>query len=519
MFSKKSLGFISILITLLTIFQKLFGFFREITLAYFYGTSSVVDYISMASSTTEICMGFITAISLMFTPLYAKYGEQEDADSALGFLNQTLTLILLLGGALGLVVVVFSGPILSVVAPGFSDQASYETAVLLRYTALALIVSTLQATLVFFLNYHGAYLRGTMVGMLFSPVQMMMIAISGIRGEPDILAWSLVVPQIACFLLGVIFVLPYGFRYRFTLRPVSHLSALFSLLVPTFVSNAIRYINIAIDKIFGSYLSEGSLAALQYSFNIRALLVTIFTVSFGTVLFPVLSRSVAQNNLTQTGMLTQQGIRWITILFLPITVAVCLLATPILQLLYGGGAFGSESIAMTSGTLVCYSIGLWAVAIREFLTQVHYALGSAKQLMLTCSVTILVNICGNFLLVDRFQASGLALATSISILATILPIYWTVKRKIHSLSTRGIIRLAVCCSWASCCMGAVVFLLWHGPFSDIGGAKGPLLLALSVTAGIGSAIYFLLLGCMKVPEVLEVKARILAKIPVIQRKP
>lgn len=508
MTARRSIGYIAIVITFLTVIQKFFGFFREIVLAYFYGTSFVVDYISMASSTTEICMGFITAISLMFTPLYAKYREQEDADSALGFLNQILTLILILGCGLGLVVVVFSDPILTVVAPGFSSASRLETAVLLRYTALALIVSTLQATLVFFLNYHGAYLRGTIVGMLFSPTQMVLIAISGIRGETVILAWSLLLPQIICLLFGAIFSFPYGFRYRFTLRPFAHLSALFSMLLPTFVSSAISYINITIDKIFGSYLPEGSLAALQYAFNIRSLLVTIFTVSFGTVLFPLLSKSIAQNDRIQTGTLIQQGLRWITIFFLPITVAVYLLATPILQLLYGGGAFGTQSITLTSGALVCYGVGLWAVAIREFLTRVHYALGTTKQLMFTCSVTILVNICGNFLLVDRFQASGLALATSISILATVPPIYWTVKRKIPSLSTRAIIRLIIGCTGSSCCMGAVVFLLWNGPFSTIGRSKGSILLALAVTAALGSTLYFLILGYMKVPEVLKLKAYI-----------
>lgn len=512
MSAPKSMGYIAIVITILTVVQKFFGFFREIVLSYFYGTSPIVDYISMAGSATEVCMGFITAISLMFTPLYAKYREQENADSALGFLNQALTLILLLGSALGLFVTAFSGPILSVVAPGFSSAASLATGELMRYTVLGQIASALQSTLVFFLNYHGAYLRGTLVGMAFSPVQMAMIAMGGICGEEIFLAWSLFFPQMLCLLLGVLFSLPFGFRFRFAFRPTDHLSALFTLLIPTFIANAISYINITIDKIFGSYLTEGSLAALQYAFNLRALLVTIFTVAFSTMLFPILSKAVAKNDLMQAGKVTEQGIRWITIFFFPITVAFCLLATPILQLLYGGGEFGAESISLTSGTLVCYSIGLWGVAIREYLTRVHYALGTTKQLMFTWIVTILVNVGGNFLLVERYQASGLALATSISILATVPAIYWTVKRQIPSLSTRGISRLVIGCALASCCMGGVVFWLWRHPFSTIGTDKGTLLAALLFTALIGSLFYFFLLACMKVPEMLEVKSQILDRL-------
>lgn len=60
----------ALIITIIALGAKFIGFTREIVLAYFYGTSYVVDAYLMAIAIPGIVFGWITSLSVSYTPIY-----------------------------------------------------------------------------------------------------------------------------------------------------------------------------------------------------------------------------------------------------------------------------------------------------------------------------------------------------------------------------------------------------------------------------------------------------------------
>lgn len=496
----KCLGISAVVVTAMTVMQKFFGLLKEMVLAYFYGTSAIVDALSMASSTTEICMGFVTAISIVFLPIYSKVCKEEDDQSGVRFINQSLTLTLILGGCLGLLMISFAQPILAIVAPGFSEENRLVVSHFLVYAGMAIIMLSMQATLNHFLNYHGAYILTALSGLIVSPMQMVAIIFSVFWGE-NWLVLFFMLPQFLSLVFTWVAARRYGFRFSLSLRPLDRCKKVLFLLAPIFLSSSIQYINTAIDKIFASYLTQGSVAALQYGFTLRTMFIAVFAAAFSSMVFPMLSKAVAQQNHEQIGSTIQLGINYISILFVPLTAAICLLARPMIQLLYGGGAFDATSMQMTTGTTICYCLGLCAVAAREFLSQVYYAMEQTRQLVITRLVTIAVNVAGNFLLIRWFQASGLALATSLSVACTVPAMYFPLRRSMHNLPTRHMAVTFFKCVLSSLCMSVVVYLCRETVFPVFGDGKLGLLVSLLIAAAIGSGLYFIVLYWLHVSEI------------------
>ena len=75
----------ALIIMIVTIFSKVVGFGREITLSYFYGASNISDAFLISLTIPSAVFSFIgTGISTGYIPLYSKieqkYGQKKEID-------------------------------------------------------------------------------------------------------------------------------------------------------------------------------------------------------------------------------------------------------------------------------------------------------------------------------------------------------------------------------------------------------------------------------------------------------
>lgn len=508
---KRKFGQSMLLLTALTLIQKGIGFLREVVMAYFYGTSVVTDALSMANSASEIVMGFTTAFSMIFLPLYSQYVAQQGRSSGDRFMNQILTLVSCFGTVLGLTAVLFAEPIISFVAPGFSGIVYAYSVLFFRFSVWAILLQAVSGILLNYLNYQEAFIPGALAGLVVSPIQMLILVISVRVGE-SFISQMLLLSNLSY--VGVLYLIcrRFGFRSAVCLTPTDRFRPVFRMVLPIFAGNAISYMNLTVDKIFGSQLESGSVSSLEYAFNIRTMLVTVFTAALTTIIFPMLSKAAAKDDWDTLRQVTAKGVELITILFFPLTIAVMLLARPLLILFYGGGVFDETSVRLTSGALFFYSIGLWPVALREYLTRVYYSIQKTKALPLVWLTTMAVNITGDFLLVGRYGVNGLALATSLSVLAASAVLYLLLRHYLRGPYIRKCLSVMFRSLSASAAMGAVVYAGRQYILPLLGTQKLWLLVFLGGTALIGSVIYFLLL------MVLHVEAATELLQPLLRRK-
>jgi putative peptidoglycan lipid II flippase len=90
------------------------------------------------------------------------------------------------------------------------------------------------------------------------------------------------------------------------------------------------------------------------------------------------------------------------------------LRTPIINLLFQRGVFDSHATQMTARALLCYSVGLWAVAGVRTVVPAFYALQDTWTPLKIALICLCANVILNALLILPLQHAGLALATSLS---------------------------------------------------------------------------------------------------------
>ena len=105
----------------LTVIQKITGFLREAVLAYFYGTSFLVDALFMANNASEIFMGLLTAAGVAFLPVYSKISAEDGTDAGRRFMNQLLTWVSLIGFIMGIFIMMSAENYFSMGCEGFQS--------------------------------------------------------------------------------------------------------------------------------------------------------------------------------------------------------------------------------------------------------------------------------------------------------------------------------------------------------------------------------------------------------------
>lgn len=203
-----------------------------------------------------------------------------------------------------------------------------------------------------------------------------------------------------------------------------------------------------------------------------------------------------------------RGINLILLITVPATVGLIVLSTPIVQIAFERGAFGSRATQMTSQALIFYSVGLIAMALRLLLTRVYYSLQDTKAPMVNAAISVGINIVLNLILVKYMAHAGLALATSIATtIATILLLYG-LKDKIGSLGTKEYIRTFLKTGLASLIMGILAYFTYHGLYRFLGVSVIKNLISLLIAILLGATIYGILCYVFNVKEVRDVVDKI-----------
>ena len=155
-----------------TIFAKVLGFAREMTLAYFYGASAVTDaYVVAFSIPTIIFSGIGTAILTSYIAIYTSM-QQGDTQKLRKFNDSVTTLIFLLSGLVLAVFLIFDQYIVRAFAVGFQGE-TFEMAVSLsRIMMASLLFIGVYYIIQGYLQIHGSFFA---VGMVSVPLNVFVV--------------------------------------------------------------------------------------------------------------------------------------------------------------------------------------------------------------------------------------------------------------------------------------------------------------------------------------------------------
>ncbi|HEY4255122.1 MAG TPA: murein biosynthesis integral membrane protein MurJ [Chlamydiales bacterium] len=175
-------------------------------------------------------------------------------------------------------------------------------------------------------------------------------------------------------------------------------------------------INSALDALFSKIADPSGPAYLWYAIRLEQLPLALFGIALAGALLPPLARALRQESLDNYRTLLGDALRHSLALIIPCTFGLFALGESGLNLLYGHGDFSPADVLATKECLWGYALGLIPAVVVLLVAQGFYARKNFAVPTIASLASVAVNIALNSLLVFVFQwgAVSIALATSFS---------------------------------------------------------------------------------------------------------
>ena len=219
-------------------------------------------------------------------------------------------------------------------------------------------------------------------------------------------------------------------------------------MVPVIIGVSVNEINILIDRTIASLLVVGGISALTYANSLIMFVQGGLIQPISTICYPKITNAISRGNKDEAKIFIQKAITLSLTLLIPLTVGFIAFGTPIIQLLFGRGAFDENAVAITSEAVKFYALGLCFVGLRELLSRYYYAYSNTKTPMINAAIGVVINIVMNILFSKIFGIGGLAFSTSLSAFITTVLLLRNCKNKLPGgsleLDIIEIIKIIVC---------------------------------------------------------------------------
>ena len=481
----------------ITIVSKIVGFGREIVLSYVYGASAITDAYLISQTIPAVIFSFISAgIATGFIPLYSRILNEQGQIEANRYTNNLSNALLLLSSVIVVFVLLFTQPIVKIFASGFSGETLELAIRFTRISVFGVYFTALLNIFAGFLRLHENYIIPALVGL---PMNLVIIASLFISTKTNIyvIAVGSVVATASQLLLLIPFVRKTGYRYQpiLNLRD-EYIKMMVYIALPVVAGQSVNQINVLVDRILASGIAVGGISALNYANRLNGFVQGLFVASISSVMYPMISKMAAENNIKGLKASISEAISVINLLVIPATIGAMIFSKEIVTLLFGRGAFTPEAIDMTANALFYYSIGMIAFGLRDILSRAFYALQDTKTPMINAAIAVVINIILNLALSRYLGIGGLALATSIATIVGTLLFFVTLRKKIGGFGLKEIT-----ISFIKICMASIIMGILAWSTYQILETKINSNISLILAIGVGALSYFIFIYFMKIPEV------------------
>ena len=265
---------------------------------------------------------------------------------------------------------------------------------------------------------------------------------------------------------------------------------LMSLIWPAAAGAGAVQINLVISTaLAASLLPHGAVTYIYMADRLNQLPLGLIGIGLGTVLLPTISRQLGAG-LEAEAMATQnRGLELALLLTLPATVALVLAGEPIAAALFGYGKFNAADTHATAQSLAAFSIGLPSYILVKVLTPGFYARQDTKTPVRFATISMVVNLVLNLLLIVPLRHMGPPLATAIASSVNVALLYITLVRRGDFAPDARLKRRAWRLALAALAMGAVLWFTQGQLMPYVHGVWLVRCTALGVLVGAGICVY------------------------------
>jgi len=398
-----------------TLGSTILGFGREVINARIYGTQYQMDAFLAAATIPTILFGvFNGALVSALVPTFAGYLAHDDEDGAWRLGNTIVNLL-----AIVLVLCAIGGWFLApyyvpVVARGFGAEQMQMTIAMTRILMPSVIAVSLSGVVSAMLNAYRRFRATALTGIAVNVVTIGTVLWLNGRDGIYALAYGTAAGLVAQLIVQLPAFLAIR-RYRLQVD-LAHpgLKHMWLLLGPIVVGSAAGQVALFFDRFFASTLTPGYISGMNYAVKLTNLPQAVFAAAIATVIFPLIAAQFARENRAGVGRSVTVGLRLVNFITIPSTVALIVLARPIVQTLFERGSFRSTATDLCAGLLPYAAVGLVALASNVVLTRCAFA---CREMAWTVGISVfavVVNVLLSLVWLPTLEARGLLLANAVS---------------------------------------------------------------------------------------------------------
>lgn len=484
----------------MTMISRILGFMRDMIIAHAFGAGMATDAFFTAFKLPNLLRRIFAegAFSQAFVPTLAEYKTRHGDAATREFIAKIsgmLTLVLFIVTVIG---VLAAPAVLYVFAAGFArDKAKFDLATeLLRYVFPYILLISLASLAGSILNTWNKFSIPAFVPTLLNVSFILCALFLAPYLERPILALA-----IAVLIGGVAqlaFQLPWLAKTGMLVCPKldwhdASVWRVIKLMGPAIFGVSVAQISLIINANLASFLDSGSVSWIYYADRLMEFPTGVLGVALGTILLPSLARSHSSGDTVAYSHLLDWGLRLCLLLCLPATIALALLAKPLVLTLFQSGKFSVTDALMTQQALIGYSIGLIGLILVKILAPGFYARQDIKTPVRIALITLLATLALNLTLIfsmSSMKHAGLTFGIGAGACLNAFLLYRTLRRRGYFQPEPGWRTFMTKISLASLAMVAILLALEYflpdfarmGRMARIGG--------LSVLVVLGASTYF-----------------------------
>ena len=514
-----SIGRASGIMALGTIASRATGFLRTIAIAYAVGVGAVGNAYNVANVAPNIIYDLLLGgiLTSVVVPVLVR-AARDDADGGVDFARSLLTLIAV---TLGIAVVIgmLAAPLIINL---YLNQggAEHDLAVtFLRWFLPQVVFYGVGAAIGAILN-----IRGRFGAPMFTPVLNNLIVIATAvafvlmsGGEHPTLA-GITTAQTTVLAAGTtlgvvamtVGLLPTLRRTGFRYRPRLNLRHPGLLQAGRLASWMFLYVLVTqLAYLFVIRLASGATAfpTYSYAFQLFQLPYAIVAVSVITALLPRMSRHSADGRKDLVREDLSHGMRLNLLIMVPASLGLVAIGRPLSYAVYAHGAVSGPEAYGIGNALVAFAVGLIPFSMFQLLLRGFYAGQNSRTPTLVMVGVAALNVATMYALAavlsDSSRAVALALAFDVAYTAGAVTLTVLLRRQLHGLDGRRVLRLFVRVTLA----GALAAATAYGTMSLIRWLAGSTItvtaVAVVVAALLGTGVFVLAATRMRVQELTD----------------
>ncbi len=404
-----------------TLFCRITGYLRDKALFSVVGAGHLYDMYRTANRIPNAFRGLFAEGTLhaAFVPTLAQLtGKNGDRKEAVELFRGMLAVLILVVGAVVALGILVAPWLVRLYAEGFAaTPGKLETTVLMnRIMFPYLLFISLAAILQAVLNSHEKFLLSAATPMFYNCT--IAIVAWGVLPKVDNPAPILSVAVLIGGLLQFAVQAPAVRRLGFSLKPLwsgfrdPKVRGVLFLMLPGIPVLGINQLNQLISNRFASFIDSG-VSHTYGAYRVTELVFGLVVVQLTTVLLPLLSRELkeAPEQASQTLVRTATLVSFVT---LPSAVVMTVLAQPIIGLLFGGGRFDANDVAVTGLTLGAYAFSLVGTGHVKVMASAFFAQKDTRTPMWGSLMALIIFTAMCALMVGPYGTAGLGWANTIA---------------------------------------------------------------------------------------------------------